>query len=315
MDLTGFADEAAPGLAGQIRATRELGWTNIEARSIDGVNLVDLPDAAFDRVCGQLADAGITINCFGSAIANWGKQITDPAEITLDEVRRAIPRMKRLGARLIRIMSYAILPGRGPEDQLAEERFARLRQVHRMFSDEGLTPVHENCMNYGGMGWPFTLRLLENVPGLKLVFDTGNPVFSDDYSRTEQVPGEPVPGGLARPKQSAWAFYEKVREHVVYVHIKDGRWGAADGSVTHTWPGEGQGDVRRILADLLARGYDGGLSIEPHMQWVYHENPANDQALQENAEHRIAGYVEYGRRLMRLLDEIKNDRPLPAAVK
>jgi len=45
-----------------------------------------------------------------------------------------------------------------------------------MFADAGLTALHENCMNYGGMGWQFTLKLLENVPGLKLVYDTGNPV-------------------------------------------------------------------------------------------------------------------------------------------
>ena len=40
MYLTGFADEAAKDLAGQIRATRELGWSNIESRAIDGVPLI-----------------------------------------------------------------------------------------------------------------------------------------------------------------------------------------------------------------------------------------------------------------------------------
>jgi hypothetical protein len=39
MYLTGFADEAATDIDGQIRATKELGWEYIEARNIDGVNL------------------------------------------------------------------------------------------------------------------------------------------------------------------------------------------------------------------------------------------------------------------------------------
>ena len=96
MYLTGFADEAAVDIDGQIRATRELGWTNIESRNIGGVQIHDIPDAEFDVVCAKLAAAGVAINCFGSAIANWGKQITDPMDVTWAEVGRAIPRMKRL---------------------------------------------------------------------------------------------------------------------------------------------------------------------------------------------------------------------------
>jgi sugar phosphate isomerase/epimerase len=201
--LTGFADEAAADIDGQIRATQALGWRHIEARSIDGVNIHDVSDTVFDHVCGKLADAGITVNCFGSAIANWGKSVVEPFDTSLAEARRAIPRMQRLGTRLIRIMSFAVLPGRGPDEQMAEERFRRLRELVRMLTDAGLTPVHENCMNYGGMGWTYTRRLLENVPGLRLVFDTGNPVFTDDRTR-------PAPW----PKQSAWEFYRQVREHV-----------------------------------------------------------------------------------------------------
>ena len=36
MYYTGFADEAANDLATQIKATKELGWSNIESRRIDG---------------------------------------------------------------------------------------------------------------------------------------------------------------------------------------------------------------------------------------------------------------------------------------
>ena len=70
MYFTGFADEAAKDLAGQIKATKELGWTNIESRAIDGVNIHDLPQDQFDRAADALDAAGIKINCFGSAIAN-----------------------------------------------------------------------------------------------------------------------------------------------------------------------------------------------------------------------------------------------------
>lgn len=288
MYLTGFADEAADGIDAQIQATLDLGWSNIEARNIDGRNIHDLTDAEFDVVAGKLRDAGVSVNCFGSAIANWGKQITDPNDATLAEIRRAIPRMQRLGAKLIRIMSYAAIEGREPEDQMAEERFKRLREIQAMFSDAGITPVHENCMNYGGMGWTYTLKLVENVPGLKLVFDTCNPVFSDD--RTKPKP---------YPKQSSWEFYSNVKEHIAYIHIKDGIWDAEAKDTTYTFPGEGSGDVRKILKDLLDGGYDGGVSIEPHLAVVFH-----DESVGSSDEARYSSYVEYGRRLMKLIEEI-----------
>jgi sugar phosphate isomerase/epimerase len=289
MYLTGFADEAAAGIDGQIRATKELGWQNIESRNIDGKNIHDLSDKEFDIVCGKLQEAGIKINCFGSAIANWSKGIDQPFDSSLAEARRAIPRMKKLGTKLIRLMSFTLLKDRGPEDQMEQERFRRLRELQKMFTDAGLMPVNENCMNYGGMGWTYALRMVENVPGLKIVFDTGNPVSSDNFSAKPP-----------HPKQSAWEFYSHVKEHVAYIHIKDGVWDKVRNQMTHTFPGEGQGDVRKILKDMLARGYDGGISIEPHMAVVAH-----DQSVQSPEEIKYNNYVEYGRRLMKMLAELK----------
>jgi sugar phosphate isomerase/epimerase len=288
--LTGFADEAAGDIDSQIAATKELGWSNIEARNISGKNIHDLPDDQFDVVRGKLLDAGVSVNCFGSAIANWGKSIEAPFDSSIAEAKRAIPRMQALGTKLIRIMSLAVRKNHGPEDQMEEERFRRVRELVRMFSDAGLTCVHENCMNYGGMGAVYTLRLIDAVPGLRLVFDTGNPIFTDDYSR-------PLP----YPKQSSWEFYSRVRDHVSYVHIKDGVWDAGTGQMTYTFAGDGQGDVKRILTDLIRRGYDGGISIEPHLSVVFH-----DESVKDEAKARRANYVEYGRRLMKLLTAIKS---------
>jgi sugar phosphate isomerase/epimerase len=286
MYLTGFADEAARDLDGQIRATKALGWSRIESRNIDGVNIHNLSDAAFASAAEKLAAANIQINCFGSAIANWSKDVRKPFDVDLAETERAIPRMQRLGTKLIRIMSYPPFADRPLDDQLAEVRFERLRDLTRRFLDAGIQPVHENCMNYGGLGWRFSLRLIEKVPGLKLVFDTGNPVGTFDRTR-------PAP----YPMQSSWDFYRQVRDHVIYIHIKDGI--NVDGKTTWTFCGEGQGGVRRICADLHARGYAGGISIEPHLAVVAH-----DSSVTSTAETMYANYVEYGRRMRKILEEL-----------
>ncbi len=287
MFFTGFADEASAGLAGQIAATKELGWHCIESRAIDGVNIHDLSEEAFDVAAGQLEDADIHVNCFGSTIANWAKKITDPFDVTLAEINRAIPRMHRLGTKFIRIMSYARMDDREPNDQMEEERFRRLNIITKMFLDAGIQPLHENCMNYGGMGWPFTLRMLDKVPGLKLVFDTGNPVCTEDKSKPKPY-----------PRESSWEFYENVKDFIVYVHIKDAV--IEDGKPRFTWGGDGDGDVRKIVTDLLKNGYDGGFSMEPHMAVVFH-----DDAVKSDEQARYDNYVEYGRRFMALVDECR----------
>ena len=294
MYLTGFADEAADSLSDQIEITKNLGWENIESRNIDGVNIHDIPEERFDLVCGELEDRGVKINCFGSTVSNWGVQITDPFEGTLEKVGRAIPRMQRLGTGLIRMMSYARLmnpDGTLAEDQMEEERFKRLRIITDLFLDAGITPVHENCMNYGGMGWSYTLKMLKNVPGLKLVFDTGNPVANIDYSA---LPDNKM--------QSSWEFYQKVKEHIAYIHIKDGIYNESKNDLDYCYPGEGDGYVRRIVKDLLSSGYDGGISMEPHMAVVFH-----DKNVAADASFRRDNYLEYGRRFMKLLEEVKAD--------
>lgn len=285
MYLTGFADEAARDLDTQIKATKELGWSNIESRCIDGVNIHDLPEDDFKRAADKLDAAGVHVNCFGSAIANWQKSVLKPEDFDADlaAVDRAIPRMHRLGSKLIRIMTYALVPDRGPEDQCKEERFRRVREITRRFLDAGIQPVHENCMNYGGMGWKYTLEIVENVPGIKLVFDTGNPVFT----KNRMVPPP-------YPMEDPWEFYEHVRDHVAYVHVKDGRM--EGGQMHYTYPDEGSLEIQDIFNDLVSRGYDGGISIEPHLGAVFHDK--NDKP---DPVRMYTTYVEYGRRVERML--------------
>jgi sugar phosphate isomerase/epimerase len=286
----GIGDEAGQTLQSQIDATLELGWQHLEVRNVTvpgypKANLHDLTEAAFEATAESLQAAGVSVYCVASTIGNWAKRIEDPFEITLAEVDRAIPRMRRLGTRFVRIMSYRVRDG---EDQMEAERFRRLREITRRFLDAGLQPLHENCMNYGGMSGRHALRLLEEVPGLAWVFDTANPVFNVDRTKAEPM-----------PRQDPWEFWTQVRDRSLHIHVKDARWNPARNDADYHWPGEGDGAVRRILADAKARGYSGALSIEPHMVAVFHDasSSGQEEALRVN-------YVEYGRRLERLVSEL-----------
>ncbi len=285
MKWMGIGDEAGADLETQLNATRELGWTRIEMRAAElpghsKANFHDLPDPAFEAAVKLIEQSGVQVYCFGSAIMNWAKKLEDPFEISLAEVKRCIPRMQRVGARFVRIMSFK--PG-DEEFKTPPEVFRRVRDVTNRFLDAGLQPVHENCMNYGGMSWQHTLELLDKCPGLKLVFDTANPVFNPDRSKSKPW-----------PRQDAWEFWTHVRDHVVHLHLKDATWDKVTNTETYNWPGEGQGYVREILKDAQLRAYAAGVSIEPHMVSVFHDPNAKTAAPSDAARKN---FVEYGRRL------------------
>jgi sugar phosphate isomerase/epimerase len=298
MKLMGIGDEAGSLLANQLLATEQLGWRDVELRGVEvsgfaKANLHDLPERAFDLVVEELTQRNLRVHCFGSTIMNWAKRLEDPFADTIAEVNRAIPRMQRLQTRFVRIMSFK--PG-DEEHRIPALVFERVREVTNRFLDAGLQPLHENCMNHGGMSWQHTLELLDRVPGLQCVFDTGNPVFNPDRS-------QPKPW----PQQSAWEFWEHVRDHVAHIHIKDAVWNSARQNPNYCWPGEGDAAMNAILTDAIRRGYAGGVSIEPHMVAVFHDAKAG---MADKETLMLKNFVEYGRRLEKLIAAARQKFPI-----
>jgi sugar phosphate isomerase/epimerase len=294
--LTGIADEAGASLDVQIKAHQELGWDSIESRGVevDGVkgNLHEIPEATFEKVREKLEAANMKVSGFGSLIGNWAKKITDDFSVTEAEINRAIPRMQKLGARLIRVMSYAVCKDENGNDlpeQHEAERIRRMKEINKRFADAGLTVVHENCMNWGGMSPSYVKRMRDAVPDMKWVFDTGNPVFIADRDK----PGQ---------KQDSWEMYQAVKPNMVHVHVKDGRWNKSKNDADYTFPGEGEGQTERIMADLVKTGYSGYISIEPHVAVVFHGAGAADNlSPEQKAKEQYDSYVKYGRMLGEML--------------
>lgn len=291
MILTGIGDEAGNTLDTQIDALRQLGWKHVEMRGVEVPgfkkgNFHDIPDAAFEIAAGKLKDTGINIYCFGTTILNWAKDLNTPWDVTVAEVDRCIPRMQKVGCTFARIMS---LKPADDIDAIPQRVIDRVKEVADRFLAAGITPVHENCMNHGGMSPQHGLELLQKVPGLKHVFDTANPVFNKDRSK-------PKPW----PQQDPWEYWQAVKDYVAHIHIKDATWNPAKSDADYNWPGEGQGKVREILKDAFAGGYDAGISIEPHMVVVFHDanSKADDSAIKAN-------FIEYGRRLEKLIATIR----------
>lgn len=269
MKIAGFADEASSDIREQIKVTRELGWAGIEMRMIGPkLHFDDADEKTFDAVRRLLDEAGIRIICYGSQIANWARPVTNDFRVDMEELKRIVPRMKKTGTPFARIMSYPNA-GLSPADW-RKEVLRRLRDLAKAAEDGGIILCHENCNGWAGEGPRETLEMLSEIgsPALKLIFDTGNPVAHH---------------------QNALDYYQAVKAHVVHIHIKD--YVLENGKDRAVFPGEGDGFVKAIVADLKKSGYDGWYTIEPHLSKAIHLGQTTDK--DPSAKN---SYLEYGRR-------------------
>ncbi len=276
--FSGIADEAGKSIAQQISAHKKLGWDHIEIRNVDSVNLTRVPEATFDEIKEKLDEAGMKVSCFASEIANWARKIGGDFKNDEDDLRQAIPRMKKLNTKYIRVMSY---PNDGrDESEWHREVLKRLKDLTKIAEGEGIILAHENCSGWGGLSAENCRTLIEEVnsPAFRVLFDTGNPTAED-------------------PKQDSWEFYNTVKQYIVYIHIKDTK--REGDSKRFTFPGQGDSYVRRIISDLKSSGYEDVVSIEPHMAAVVHEGKEA-----EDSSKATEIYLNYGRELGKIVKEV-----------
>ena len=278
--FSGIADEAGKDIDSQIRAHKMLGWEFIEIRTVDGVQFTDVTDEKFDEIGEKLADARMRVSCFASGIANRACKVTEPVEKSIEALNRAIPRMHDLDTEYIRAMSY---PNNGlPEEQWRDEAVRRMKALGQMAEDAGIIIVVENCDGWASTSPENYARFFEMVdcPAVRAVYDTGNPA-SHGHTNT-------------------WDWYLRSKPHIAYVHIKAHTDRQGDKKGKHVWPDAGASKVVETLQDLLAHGYHGFVSIEPHLKAIIHEGKKIT-----DAEAALLTYVEYGQRLMRLVEKLK----------
>jgi L-ribulose-5-phosphate 3-epimerase len=280
--FTGFADEAEKSLDGQISTLKEAGWSAIELRLIGGKNVCDLSDEEWGAVKDQLAAEQIRIVGFGGQIGNWARPITSDFQKDLDELHRVAPRMQEVGAKFLRIMSYPN-PTEHPwsRENWRTETVRRLRDLAPIAEDSGIILAHENCSGYGESPEGF-LELIEAVdsPAFKLIMDTGNNSLHHNSN------------------EATWDYYQRCREEIVHVHIKSAKPNPEGGDWITCHVDEDPVQ-RRIIEDLENTGYDGWLSIEPHIKAAIHAG----QDVDDSGEAR-AVWVDYTRRLEKLVKEV-----------
>lgn len=237
--LSGFSDEISQDIDRQFSHLNHLGISYFEPRGVNGTNISALSDEQVTGLVRKMEQYGICASSIGSPIGKIS--ITDPMEPHLELLKRTIQIAKALGTRRIRIFSFYMPDGEDPAPY-REEVMKRMRQMTDVAEQEDILLLHENEKGIYG---DIALRCKEifdeiGSPNLRGVFDPANFVQCGDSVYPE-------------------AFH-LLKEHIDYFHVKDA---LKDGSVVPA--GKGDGCLEELLRELVEDGYDGFLSLEPHL--------------------------------------------------
>ena len=244
--VTACADEASDRVDDQIRALNEAQIDHIDLRSVDGTNIVELPVDEAEQVRKKLDAGGIGVCMFGSPIGKI--DLADDFEIDLKRLRHLGELRKVFDAEKVRIFSYynkkAGLDDAGWQAQSVD----RLLRLSDEAAKLGLVLYHENELGiYGGpLEQVCVLRdkvASERPEQFKLIFDFDN--FNQNH-------------------EDVWADYLELRDSIAALHVKESKR-QPDGECQHVPAGEGDGHMPEIFADLAKRGWEGPLTLEPHL--------------------------------------------------
>ncbi len=242
--LSAFADEVTSDFLEQVKylSSQKVGY--IEPRFMGGKNIMDLSKAELDDAKKMMDDHGLKVSAIGSPIGKV--RLDEPFGPHLERFKHAIDLAVFFETPFIRMFSYYAPEGKNIDDY-REQVMERMAAKVDLLSDTDVVMVHENEANIYGHTAEHCVDMVESIdsPKLRLAYDPGNFVWGEKITNNVEL---------------CWPI---MKPYVVHVHVKDWKLGAEEvGSI----PGEGDGQIRELLAELARMDYDGCLTMEPHLQ-------------------------------------------------
>ena len=236
--ITGFADEISDDLSTQIESLKKLDIHYVEMRGVDGNNLIFHNNEKVKEIRSRLDDAGIALSALGSPLGKIG--IEDSFDKHFEDFKRAVEIAHMMDTKNIRMFSFYI-----SDDQRQTRKgevFDRLGRFVDYASDNDIVLLHENEKGIYGEKAPECLELMKEFAGdhFRAIFDFAN---------------------FVQCGQDTLEAYEMLKDYIAYIHVKDAR--SKTGTVVPS--GYGDGNVEIILKKLFEKGFDGFLSLEPHL--------------------------------------------------
>lgn len=237
--ITGFADEIDSSMDKQIKLLKKLGISYIEFRSGDGKGVVDYTTEEAALLMRKLKAEGISISAVGSPIGKIG--INDAFEPHFEKFKHIVELAKVFDTKYIRMFSFYIPQGTEPIE-CRDEVLNRLSQMISYAKENNMVLLHENEKGIYGDDAARCQDLFKTLgcESFQCTFDFAN---------------------FIQCKQDTLEAYEMLKPYITYIHVKDAIW--ENEKVVP--PGEGDGKLVEIFSKLDAAGYNGYLSMEPHL--------------------------------------------------
>lgn len=240
----------------------ELWGSNLESNGKEKVNFYAFSDKDLDKAKKQIEAAGMTVGCISSGLGLDTLMTSDP-EAFSKELVATVEAAYFFGAKVVNHYSDKIQPGVTPEIWRLHQYFdAALKRAEEL----GIVLALENEAGDAS-------RTPENMKTILEAFDSPN--FKTNFDATNYY------------HASCEAFpyaYELLKDHIAYVHIKNGRlyrpggfcpdtkwFGGAmtreAGTIYYCEAKAGVVNIDGLIRRLAADGYQGMCTLEPHTTW------------------------------------------------
>lgn len=240
--ISGFSDEISSDFDTQLETVKRL---NMEHISIRGVNQKNFSEYSIDElneyINPKLNEYNIKVSSIGSPI---GKVFIDDEEgfkKQVDLLEKLCKMANILNCKYIRIFSFYIPKDKNPDDY-KDIVVNKLKMFANIAQKYNVVLLHENEKDiYGDIASRcLTIFREVNSKNFKGIFDFANFVQCMEDTRY---------------------CYDLLKEYIVYYHIKD----AIKEDKENVVCGTGQGKIEEILTDVIRNGYEGFLTLEPHL--------------------------------------------------
>ena len=241
-----FTDEVSQDFEKALDFAVGFGCTHVEIRSAwDIKQPQDFSASQVERMKALLADRGLSV--VGIASPFYKCALDDPRERSrhIEILRESIALARELGTDLVRGFAFWRVEG---VDAAWPRIVGAFAEPIRIVEAEGITLGLENEPATCLLDARYQERLLHDLgsPRVKAIWDPGNDAYAG-------APEPPYPAG-----------YERVRNRIVHVHVKDATHDPARRQGAFVPVGEGDVDWRGQLRRLDEDGYTGCVSLETH---------------------------------------------------